>query len=164
MMDRELAMRRAFKLCLCYIPLMLGYLLLRQYFPFIFRDDGFETDFIIFVVFSTPVAAAFIVLIDYLKNRKERYWFVSFILGIGFTLFTWVTAMIFVFLGEGFNDRERILYEHKYYSDRKIILEENYDSHQRRIIMVSDFTPWFQWVREVDINKVDLKRWKKVSR
>ncbi|KYG81533.1 hypothetical protein EV198_1727 [Roseivirga ehrenbergii] len=163
-MDRELAMRRVFKLCLCYIPLMLGYLLLRQYSPIIFKDYELEENFLTFIVFSIPVLAISIFVIDYFKNWRDRYWFASFFLAVGFAFFTWLTAMIFVFLGEGSNDRERILYEHKYYSDRKIILEENYDSHQRRIIMVSDFTPWFQWVREVDINKVDLKRWKKVSR
>ena len=163
-MDRELAMRRVFKLCLCYIPLMLGYLLLRQYSPIIFKDYDLEENFLTFIVFSIPVVAISIFVIDYFKNRRDRYWFASFFLAVGFAFFTWIASIIVAFLGEGFNDRERILYEHKYYSDRKIILEENYDSHQRRIIMVSDFTPWFQWVREVDINKVDLKRWKKVSR
>jgi hypothetical protein len=162
-MDRETIYQRLSKIGAYYIALVYVTIIISSFSPIVFKYYHDEERFWIILILSVPLTSAFLVALDYFKNRQFRYWPQSVMVGIAVMILSLIFTFIVGVFFESSKYRETNLYQHKYYSDQKIMIEEDYSNHETALVKVADFTPWFQIIQKIDTTKINMKRWVKLD-
>jgi hypothetical protein len=162
-MDDNTIYQRFFRIGGYYIAGVFIVMILRPFSPIVFKHSSNEHYVSLFLLLSVSATSVILVGLDYFKHRHHRYWPQSILFGITIAVLSILFTLIVGISMDSSKYRKEALYQHKYFYDQTIMLEEDYSNHKTRVVQVSDFTPWFQLVQKIDTLKINNRRWEKLK-
>ncbi len=137
-------------------------ILLTDVSPIEFRDIDIKDEYHLTLIFATPLIVFLLVILDYLKNQKNRIFMLNFILGIPLAITSFVLVVLIYGSIDFSRGDEKVLFQNRFKPKQQIVYRTSYwngDQRDGKTLRLVEINRYFQLSQVIDTASLNPYKW-----